>query len=461
MAKLNVTAAYAAYQEELKLSNEMLKKEVLMQHPYYGISDSRGYLTRYPVESQDEEKGALKISAEWLRAFTQAGGQCDSNSWGGHYGVCPYRNTWAEKLDPVQFGRYVSLSGRADGCFGQTYWELENEQHRINRWDYRDDVSYFLSNFVISETCDKRTLARAWRGALIRRIFADNNISHASKSLLTLGHWSQSKVDQIILSQAAPTESVVLRDWAMETGFESYKGTMQDNPALLRLVECGIKYRKRCNYNDYQNRQYLESKKREVQSASAYLLIRKFEGENRLSNSWLRLPEQQFTSIGRIREYADGTLSICSNSDDRGDESKFAEIKYRTQFGYRHFSAVNRRGNTVYFVWAIEEGFGFHVESIVSLADAMDKLKHRKGRKPSDGISLNNVRNDMSGTAGYCFAGTKQFLQVRMPFLYHLVKKYQEWEEVPADIMQTKYYPYSTSLFKGFRNPLIAEEGGE
>ena len=460
MAKLNVTAAYAAYQEELALTTQLAKKEVLMQHPYYGISDARGYLTRYPIESQDEEKGALKLSAEWLRAFTQAGGQCDSNSWGGHYGVCPYRSTWAEQLDPIQFGRYVALSGRADGNFGQTYWELrDSDGDYIMQFSFRDDVSYFLSQFIISETCDTKTLARAWRGALIRRIFQENNISHSTKSLLTLGHWSQQKVDGIVLSQAAPTSGEMLRKWTMQLTDLNTSSVL--SPTLERQYKCAQKYIARTEYlnHEYEARVKAENKKREVQSASAYLLIQKFEGNKRLSNSWLRLPERSITSVGQIREFRDGSLSLYT-LDSRENPMRCMEVKFRTNFGYRHFSAINGRGNTIHIAWLPSEGFERHMESNISVADAMEKLKFRNGRKPSDGISLNHVRNDMRGTAGYCLAGTKQFLQARMPFLYQLIKKYQEWAEVPADIMATKYYPHSTSLFQGFRNPLI-NEGGE
>ena len=71
--KLNIVKVMEQVQAE-KFTNKEL-------HPYYGLADSRGWLTRYPKEG-------LRISAEDMAVFIKNGGSLDSE---GVYGVNPYK----------------------------------------------------------------------------------------------------------------------------------------------------------------------------------------------------------------------------------------------------------------------------------------------------------------------------------------------------------------------------------
>lgn len=51
-------------------------------------------------------------------------------------------------------------------------------------------------------------------------------------------------------------------------------------------------------------------------------------------------------------------------------------------------------------------------------------------------ISFNDVRNDRTGTYGFCLVGTRAFLkEANLQFLHSLIRGYSSWSEVPEDIM--------------------------
>ncbi len=99
--------------------------------------------------------------------------------------------------------------------------------------------------------------------------------------------------------------------------------------------------------------------------------------------------------------------------------------------------------NTIYFLWEENSEFRFHFEG-ASIKDAYKKWRDKELTSEEiiirDGISFANVKN-----MGYCLAGTKAFLQRRAPFIFNLIKEYEnkkyQWDTVPEDVMKLVFYP--------------------
>ena len=104
------------------------------------------------------------------------------------------------------------------------------------------------------------------------------------------------------------------------------------------------------------------------------------------------------------------------------------------------------------FVWAAS--LADHVEA-PTLKQALEILAKRQ-KKADYILSLNDVRNDRPGTAGYCLAGVKNFLSARMKWVYRLVKDFNSWAEIPAEIMATEWHLTGPQVFSGYQNPVSA-----
>jgi hypothetical protein len=95
MAKLNLVSTLNQMREE-SLSN-------VECHPYYGLKDNKGWLTRYPEES-------CLLSYQWMREFVFHSGSCDSYSV---YGIAPHHD-WLEEWSPRVIAMLLQIEGRWD-----------------------------------------------------------------------------------------------------------------------------------------------------------------------------------------------------------------------------------------------------------------------------------------------------------------------------------------------------------
>lgn len=110
----------------------------------------------------------------------------------------------------------------------------------------------------------------------------------------------------------------------------------------------------------------------------------------------------------------------------------------------------------VLFVWK-SGNFSTHREftnTSVKEALAMYIANTPKVLREGDALTLNDVRNDVKNTLGYCLAGTKDFAEHRMPFLYRMIAGYSSWSDIPVEILTTPFY-VTKETFKGFRNVYV------
>ena len=160
------------------------------------------------------------------------------------------------------------------------------------------------------------------------------------------------------------------------------------------------------------------------------------------------LPHTPHTSLGHVYE-VNGCLHRSASfryrfNTERNDPYLSAPIHTKNGTSFAQLGGI-------FFVWKAADGFTRHIESTVSLRDAFTKLEKRTA-KESGILSLNDVRNDRVGTAGFCISGVKAFAERRMPFLHRQLKPYSNWNDVPSDVMETPYEPLQ-SVYVGFPNP--------
>lgn len=444
MAKLNLTAVLNQFAAE-KFETVSAAKAA---HPYYGLKDSMGWLTRYPAPSQESDSF---IDKEWVRSFVANGGNFDSN---GHRGLCPYNSSYSptkvEEICPVQYGRWVKLTGRGDDCFGQTYWSVYSSRYEYatSLFTVCNNVPSFLAQFSISETCDAKSLAIAFRGHLISLLFAECGIE-CKLSFLTLGRWSQSKVDSLVLAKGVPASAEVWSSFANGLArAEKVELGMTLSPALQYALKCGLnRVGRRKQDNEIHHNSVVERKRQPRNTAAANLLLK--HGAGRFSQNWLvNSSHIIITNAGSCHEFRDGSVAIC-----RG--AKCTTFDTVVTDGIATATVIGWGNNLYHFAWIISAGFkASHMESTDSVQDALRKLAKRKNIH-SGLISLNDVRNDKSGTLGYCITGSKSFLRKAMPHIYNLISEYHNWSDVPADIMSIEWNLHDPKgLFAGSsRNP--------
>ncbi|MCC6323907.1 hypothetical protein IT400_03910 [Candidatus Nomurabacteria bacterium] len=186
------------------------------------------------------------------------------------------------------------------------------------------------------------------------------------------------------------------------------------------------------------------------------LTVAKWFGEkSRLQYAWnniLKLGKWAIwgpdTSQGKIF-LLHPNLLLCLQQE--GWENGKKEIS-RSTHSVRQVGGFNvcQVGKT-WFVWSGD--FANHIEGTGNLKSIIELAERRK-KKDSLILTLNDVRNDRSGTAGFCLYGIKCFLQVRMPHVYNLVKDYNSWSEIPEEIMAIEWPLVSKKIFRGYPSPV-------
>lgn len=175
MAKVNIEKALSAVQEEMVQVNDL--------HPYAGVSDGRGPLTRY-------HSSVCQAPAWWIQDFIAAGGGLDSQGvWGlspgparKHYNDPEYR-VW-DHLDAT------------------TVANLGLSHPGTPRWDYviNDLAELARFGFRVDSGITYKDLQVLLRGSRRHRLLVA--AAGRLKPVMTLGHMSKNRFKEHLLRTA-------------------------------------------------------------------------------------------------------------------------------------------------------------------------------------------------------------------------------------------------------------------
>lgn len=353
-------------------------------------------------------------SEYWAHKYFQAGGFVDSF---GVWGYSPLDLALLEKssIDPEYLGELVKLHGRVDY-----------------------DGEYILD--MIHLGLRPRTIQEFHRNARgIRWMGKLNKLGiQSNRGVISLGWMSEEKFVDFVGRRLTKCsrEAVIF--------FLSYpfKDTSRFSRHAIKAIRDGEKSRKRhCLY--VPSKDYVYATK---DALIAHIVHRKTALRN-WSGPFMHMLSTH-TSVGQVTYGQDGGIDMSRQgylfrynyNNDRFE----MEIARRIE----NVWVIKIKGIT--FAWA--DSFNDHIEG-TSVKDAIEKLQKRI-KKASLVLTLNDVRNDRSGTAGYCLTGVKDFARNRMPFLYRLIAPFQTWADVPVEIMATEFSLANKDIFQGYRNPV-------
>lgn len=393
------------------------RREKHRNHPYYMLEDSKGYLTRYPQEE-------CNIPREWMEEYIASGGGCDAM---GHYGVSP---TWkdATKYAPqVMALVYEDPKLQFSGDYFQEAWDWGLRPRTLVE-GLRAAKGLRRFNYLLN--LGIRPISPLSLGYMTKQKFITYVMKRTKLSRLGIKmslHYSQAnQCDYLHMHICGETFSVAEKNHSA-----GWVVTLPSSNTLYNSV------RGYTNRNCGEGREWYRNPYYTVGSVRSAAVCQRLEvGYN--------LPNTCRTSVGYVGEASDGLFLFGKWDGSRTPMSQYS-LK---RLGSGLYTA--RIGGIV-FVWEKGNFNSSHVEG-KDLRSAVQVILKRN-RISSLILKLNDVRNDVVGTAGFCLAGTKGFLRNRMRFLFNLIQEYTSWAEIPAEIMELEFHLADASIFDGYRNP--------
>jgi hypothetical protein len=385
-------------------------------------------------------------SDSFLESYFANGGKVDGGGWSEPvWGFHPSSLVSFEEIgiDPCLLGRVFSVIGRVDYGHGDSIQEIvQLGLQPRNRKEYG------------------RNCYGIWRRDLLQKF----GVSH-NKGIITLGYMSNEKFARLLVSKATVVSRELMESYITRySSFVDLDDCINQAAYANRLMKywfvCESKYRKR-------------RKNSSLSEKASYKVIRKlsvFRCRKAIEFSFRRgkgiqLPgitmwakkESSSTSIGTVFYASEG---IDFSKEGKISGNKLTKSYWETKHFFNQAKKVSgywvarelneKTDKDLFFIW--KDSFADHIEAN-SLREGLEILQ-KLTKKQSLILCLNDVRNDRTGTAGYCLAGTKSFAEARMPFMYRLIRQYNSWCDIPEDIMSLEFNLASKEIFNGFRNPV-------
>lgn len=438
--KISLATALQMVEEEKEIQLSIGFQEKKAQNPYWGLRCNRGlWLTRFPLES-------LPIDPEFTMAYVNAGGSFD---WMDHWGIHPAHLRGLESQgwshhEVSLFAQGVPESlCRFEGVTPKNYKTLERGLKRADA----------LKKIGVEYSCSVWTLGSMPIEKFLKRLFK-NGIR------VTRYYGNSLEINYLLVYRPYYKGHHTVHggvNTALEAVSEGSEGRRLYNTDTI-LPEKLLKYCRKCCREKgqpvFQATPFIFSSlraakifyKHSIYYGGEYLHIpRKYEFTRGVS-----------TSYGKIFQIHKQLLLVVNYKNSHWSENnQWVEGKEisRSNHSVRQVAEYSVcKIKETWFVWN-GDFYTTHMESSGSLKSAIEMAEKRK-KKESLILTLNDVRNDRSGTAGFCLAGTKWFLQDKMPFVYRMVAQYNSWAEIPEDIMEIEFHLVSKDIFKGYPSPV-------
>ena len=364
------------------------------------------------------KRGIQMPSASWTREFVNAGGSFDSC---GSWGITPVKGIELEHLEiPADFcGKMLKMLGRAD-------------------YDYQRVADVYRAGINPEKRAEFH--ATVWgiaRTELVKEAKAQ------IKSLMRFGWMEENKFNLHILKTSQRVGKY--------TSFWCFNGVNLYNDHEKFLVDRELLKNsvfadwvaKRPSKDEMQMRREAKEKVRPVawiEKVPPHLQAVAL----RQDKAYFRWPDFVQTSVGEVHDCEDGKTLVYRKQHNNETAVTITGRKIRENLSLAKVSSM-------WFVWNPMLGFQRHMEN-ASLKEAVRMWENRSQKGEPRPLSLNDVRNDVVGTSGFCLTGTKGFLENRMPFVFRLIQQYKSWNEIPEDIMSI-VWDVDFKIFQGYSIP--------
>lgn len=367
-----------------------------MKHPYYGLRDSQGWLTRYPMDQ-------VVWSRSEIKSYLSGGASFDSCSvWG-----CD-----PTKEAPVEWSGKLHILGRLIVAYGRYDW-----------------LPLYPGTFPI-EDIDLTSYFCLCKGQVVKEYLESWGVV-VNNSLFTLSKVSKTWLCKKI--QKHCTREGVIYHLSCKSKrsyfFDHYSYAINrldkslNNKHFAYLLLCEYKYRarkvimKRCGlkYNgDY----------RTVKTSRLVKVSTKYLSTDHTNRS-LKI---HYRSTFLYNSTSVGGLYVDGNNIYRYDENNTFIKAHRVGGLY-----VARVDNML-FIWNPELGFRDHVESSVfnGIKVAIKRYQSiRQASKTKSRITEIGVvtLREFKELTGSCFAGTMSFLNIHMPHIARLLEDFHGWHD--------------------------------
>lgn len=368
------------------------------------LIDGRGSLSRFTKIRSLEFP-----SYSYLVQFLEAGGRIDQVSvWG--YSLSQLIECEAKRIEPTTLVYLFNYPKRTDyGNYEAIIWMLENGLMPRDKKEYS-------RNYFIYE-----------RISLLSRYGLEWN-----RSLLSLGFLSQNKFNGYILDNVSHEifSGTVSKyqSYKFASNHDEDGNFCEITPLASPKTKLGqkrlndiIKYKNRQRIETLTYRKANENYISVSQKATAYL-AKIFCDKTKDKTSFLGYRQNTFSAVQTTAGEIATIIHFAKNSknyyiDLDAHVSKIGhlvQIKYEGPYyrGNRTYTLHKARRikdywvcqiDKIWFVW--KDDFIDHMEA-TSLKDALAKIEKRR-KKDNLILCFNDVRNDRTGTAGYCISGTK------------------------------------------------------
>lgn len=444
MAKFSILTAIELMEEEFEtqsLVEVQIKKE---NNPYWGLKCNRElWLTRFL-------KGSLPKDVEFTLTYIKAGGGFDSV---GYWGIIPEHLRELES----QGWNYdqIALLGqgvpedlcRFDGVTPNN-WKILGRGIRRSEALKKMGVEYSCSDWTLGSLPIEKFLKRLFKNGV--RV-TDSTPLGGGDHLLTINFLLVYRPSLKYENRYGNTYTV------SESFLEGFKGRPIDEGIISSFLPKNfLAYCRRCTIRKeifwQSSTPFIFSS---LRAAKIFATRADFRWEMGCCLKGIEIRGTQ-TSCGYIFQiHKEFLLAVEVEENPHWEDGRWVQGKEinRSLYSIRQVAGFNvSKIRDTWFVWKGNNFFS-HFEGEGSLKRVLEMAEKRE-KKNSLILSLNDVRNDKTGTAGFCLSGTRWFLKNRMPFVYRMVAQYSSWAEIPEEIMSTEWHLASRDIFQDYPSPV-------
>jgi hypothetical protein len=393
-------------------------------------------IARYPRTVLAE----MTVPTEWIADYEISGGKYDS---AGCWGFAPetIQSLYDKGLCPKSLGLISKLWGRVDYVNAADFCKLHAEYGFSTEKQYHA-LCIGRGRFQAMTTKGIEWTKSYWSALKIKdfpqwlaarqTLFIENQFRWVSLDNRL------SEVGENLILYVPEYEDDKSYQKAYDLKFEIAKCS----PVFIKAFRDAIKFQDRKNHKNMVIEKLNGSKAQSFHSEKAFTFSLKTQKP--IAGIYAQGSNSITTSEGRFYRFSDKI--IATNILWGGGSNAFIATELR----HRKVGSISvaKFGKTC-FAW--ESEFKEHIEA-PTIKEAIEKFAKIQ-KKRGGTLCLNDVRNDKTGTAGYCLSGTKEFARNRMPFLYRLIAPFESWDLIPTEIMETEFTPIS-SVFLGYSNPV-------